>query len=79
MKLPARVTTSVVLLAASGFLAGCSDIQPWVKPYERDRLADPIMSFDRNPISESYIDHVHEAREGARGATGSAGGGCGCN
>jgi hypothetical protein len=50
-----------------------------VKPYERDRLADPIMSFDRNPVSQSYIDHVHEAREGARGASGSAGGGCGCN
>jgi hypothetical protein len=50
-----------------------------VKPYERDRLADPIMSFDRNPVSSSYIDHVHEAREGARGAAGGAGGGCGCN
>lgn len=68
-----------VLLAAAWLLAGCSGIQPWVKPYERDRLADPIMSFDRNPVSGSYIDHVHEAREGARGASGSAGGGCGCN
>lgn len=60
-------------------LAGCGRIEPWVKPYERDRLADPIMSFDRNPVSGSYIDHVHEAREGARGASGSSGGGCGCN
>jgi len=59
-------------------LAGCA-IEPWVKPYERDRLADPIMSFDRDPVSSSYINHVHEAREGARGASGSAGGGCGCN
>lgn len=66
-------------LVATLLLAGCSRIQPWVKPYERDRLAEPIMSFDRNPVSSSYIDHVHEAREGARGATGSAGGGCGCN
>lgn len=66
-------------LVATVLLAGCSRIQPWVKPYERDRLAEPIMSFDRNPVSSSYIDHVHEAREGARGATGSAGGGCGCN
>ena len=79
MKRPARLVTGVALLAASGLLAGCSDIQPWVKPYERDRLADPIMSFDRNPVSGSYIDHVHEAREGARGASGSSGGGCGCN
>jgi Domain of unknown function (DUF4266) len=67
------------LLIAALLLTGCSGIEPWVKPYERDRLADPIMSFDRNPVSGSYIDHVHEAREGARGASGSSGGGCGCN
>lgn len=60
-------------------LAGCASIQPWVKPYERDRLADPIMAFDRDPVSSAYKDHVYEAREGARGAIGSSGGGCGCN
>jgi hypothetical protein len=70
---------AVALLVVALGLAGCSGVEPWVKPYERDRLADPIMSFDRNPVSSSYIDHVHEAREGARGAAGSAGGGCGCN
>jgi hypothetical protein len=59
-------------------LAACG-VEPWVKPYERDRLADPIMSFDRDPVSSAYMNHVHEAREGARGASGSAGGGCGCN
>lgn len=59
--------------------AGCGNIEPWVKPYERQALADPIMSFDPNPISSSYMHHVFEAREGARGAQGSAGGGCGCN
>ena len=69
---------ALLLIVAAGALAGCS-VEPWVKPYERDRLADPIMSFDRDPVSSSYIHHVYEAREGARGATGSAGGGCGCN
>ena len=64
----------LVSMAASG----CA-IEPWVKPYERDHIADPIMSFDRDPVSSAYIHHVYEAREGARGATGSAGGGCGCN
>jgi hypothetical protein len=44
-----------------------------------EHLADPIMSFDPNPISSVYLDHVYETREGARGATGSVGGGCGCN
>jgi hypothetical protein len=67
------VIVSIVLL-----LTACS-IEPWVKPYERDHIADPIMSFDRDPVSSAYIHHVYEAREGARGATGSVGGGCGCN
>jgi hypothetical protein len=60
-------------------LSACGNIEPWVKPYERQQLADPIMSFDPNPISTAYTHHVFEAREGARGALGSAGGGCGCN
>ena len=69
------VATCVALLA----LAGCSSVEPWVKPYERAAFADPIMSMDPHPVSSSYIHHVYEAREGARGASGSAGGGCGCN
>ncbi len=69
-------------LAMAGVIlmtAACSNIQPWVKPYERDKLADPIMAWDRDAISSGYLDHIREAREGSRGATGSAGGGCGCN
>ncbi len=67
----------LVLLAFYG-LSACS-IEPWVKPYERDRLADPIMALDGDPVSTAYIQHVYEAREGARGGEGAAGGGCGCN
>jgi Domain of unknown function (DUF4266) len=69
---------NALLLIGVVMLGGCG-IQPWVKPYERDRLADPIMSFDRHPVSAAYSHHVHESREAARGATGSGGGGCGCN
>jgi hypothetical protein len=69
----------VALAAVALVLTGCGNIEPWVKPYERQALADPIMSFDANPISTAYIDHVFDAREGARGARGNAGGGCGCN
>lgn len=60
-------------------LGGCSAPEPWVKPYERAHLADPIMSFDRDPVASAYVNHVYEAREGARGASGGQGGGCGCN
>ena len=62
-----------------GTLSGCGGIEPWVKPYERDKLADPIMALDGDPVSTAYIQHVFEAREGARGGEGAAGGGCGCN
>lgn len=68
-----------LVLAIFGGLCGCSNIEPWVKPYERDRLADPIMALDMDPVSSAYIQHVYEAREGARGGEGGAGGGCGCN
>ena len=71
----------IAALATLFVLSGCSsiNIEPWVKPYERDRLADPIMFLDMDPVSSAYIYHVYEAREGARGGEGTAGGGCGCN
>lgn len=69
----------IPLLVMLGLATGGCGIQPWVKPYERDHLADPIMNWSRNPVSGAYTSHVQEAREAARGATGSSGGGCGCN
>lgn len=74
-----RVLGRVLLAAVALGTLGACHMEPWVKPYERDHLADPVMSFDRDPVSSVYTDHVHEVREGSRGATGSAGGGCGCN
>jgi len=72
-------TAFAVLAAALG--AGCAmkPIEPWVKPYERERLADPIMQFACDPLIDKHRDHVYTVREGARGATGVQGGGCGCN
>jgi hypothetical protein len=67
------------LLTMLLLLSGCSNVEPWVKPYERANLADPAMKSDRDPVSNAYINHVREAREGARGASGGSGGGCGCN
>jgi len=68
-----------LLLFGSVGVSGCTEFKPWVKPYERNNLADPIMSLDRHGAAGSYIHHVYQAREGARGAEGGAGGGCGCN
>ena len=77
----ARRLVPVALLIASALLGGCAipTIQPWVKPYERERLADPIMKFSRSSLPEKHAEHIRDVREGARGATGVQGGGCGCN
>jgi hypothetical protein len=75
---PRSIARGVALAVLAVAASGCS-VEPWVKPYERDHLADRIMSFERDPVSSAYIGHVYEAREGARGATGASGGGCGCN
>lgn len=68
---------ALLLMAAT--LSGCANIEPWVKPYERDKLADPIMAFGRHPVALQHVAHVRDSREAAKGANGSGGGGCGCN
>lgn len=74
-----RFAISLVLLSALSACSYIKPIKPWVKPYERQNIADPIMSFSRDPVADSYLSHVRDAREGASGADGGAGGGCGCN
>jgi hypothetical protein len=55
-------------------ISGCAVVQPW----ERERLADPNMMFDENPIQKGIKEHYINIREGSEGGTGSQGGGCGC-
>lgn len=69
---------SFAACAVALLLPGCA-IEPWVKPYERERLADPIMKFSRDALPDRHREHVLVVREAARGATGVQGGGCGCN
>jgi hypothetical protein len=82
MKYSVQFRLPAACIAIAAFCSGCGTIEPikpWVKPYERDRMADPIMSFDRDPVSTSYMAHVYSVREGSRGGQGGNGGGCGCN
>jgi hypothetical protein len=74
----ASILLRVAMLMPLALQAGCS-LQPWVKPYEREHLADPIMQLSRDSLSDKHFEHVRDVREGARGATGVQGGGCGCN
>lgn len=67
------------ILGIAASLCSACTITPWVKPYERDNLADVVMSFDRNPIESQFMTHGFGNREAAIGAEGSGGGGCGCN
>ena len=51
---------------SAALLAGCSSwgtLEPWVKPYERERLADPIMKFSRNALADKHSEHVRNVRE----------------
>ena len=73
-----------LLLSAAAVLVGMGGcaykpIEPWVKPYERERLADPVMKTSLNELPGRQQDHIYVVREGSRGATGVQGGGCGCN
>ena len=60
-------------LAATG--SGCQHVKPW----QRGRLADPIMRADRDPIGVGQDEHIFFSREAASGGRGVGGGGCGCN
>ncbi len=79
MGMQLRVQRNTLLIALLMFGCSACGVKPWVKPYERDHLADPIMQFDSAPVASAYMHHVYQAREGSRGAEGSGGGGCGCN
>lgn len=88
MPLKTKKTLKLILFigVTSMLCSGCNSLQgwilpdePWVKPYERQNLADPIMAFGRDALSDDLMSHVYSSREAARGAEGSGGGGCGCN
>jgi hypothetical protein len=68
-----RCSLAFVLVGSTGLL-GCATVQPW----QRGRLADPCMTFDRDANRMAYEAHWLEAREGSAGGFGVQSGGCGC-
>ncbi|NRB39107.1 MAG: DUF4266 domain-containing protein [Pseudomonadales bacterium] len=68
----------LILLILLHGLTACG-ISPWVKPYERQALADPLMSMDNTPAASPFKQHMLHSREAARGGEIGGGGGCGCN
>ncbi|HLP41028.1 MAG TPA: DUF4266 domain-containing protein [Fibrobacteria bacterium] len=68
------MTTRLLLAFAALLSAGCAA----VKPYEREKLADPILdpAFAQ---SKRQLQHKFlSTREGAMGGPVAVGGGCGC-
>jgi hypothetical protein len=64
----------LVILLSLAVISGCTTVQPW----ERERLSDPNMIFDENPIQKGIYEHYINIREGSEGGDGSQSGGCGC-
>jgi hypothetical protein len=59
-------------------LAGCARVRPW----ERERLASPVMQFQLAPLADEQRDSVLEITEGgtfAGAGPGGGGAGCGCH
>jgi hypothetical protein len=75
---PVLAAAALVLLSACSMLPSWPS-EPWVKPYERERFADPVMNAQRDSLAARHNSHVREVREAARGAVAVQGGGCGCN
>ena len=71
-KLKQLIFLAVVI--PSIYFTGCAV----VKPIDRERLSDPNMIFDENPLEQGIQNHYLYIREGTQGADGAKSGGCGC-
>ena len=70
-----RAKQLALLALLVAFAIGCVH----VRPRERETLAKRAMKFSPDPAEDELDLHMQEAREGASGGYGTAGGGCGCN
>ena len=64
----------IPVFAAAALLAGCAN----VKPYEREKLADPIMDPGSHLAKQTLEQKFFSTREGSMGGGTGVGGGCGC-
>jgi len=69
-----RTAAWTVLLSTATMLAGCAT----VRPYEKEYLADTLMTDARETQTAMHELKWLEAREGSTGGVGGAGGGCAC-
>ncbi len=69
-----KATRLICLLLLLGLCVGCSS----VRPYQKEHLADHIMTSPDEVYEAMRELKWLEAREGSTGGAGGAGGGCAC-
>ncbi len=71
-----RLCIALTLLALTSAASGCATVP--VRPWQRERLVDPIVAFRAEAREDARKLKTFEAREGSTGGIGGAGGGCAC-
>ena len=71
-----RFGYALALMLLSAVSHGCATVP--VRPWQRERLVDPIMAFRSEAREDARKLKTFEAREGSTGGVGGAGGGCAC-
>jgi len=64
----------ILVLFVAFLISACAAVKPW----EREKLADPIMEPQSQFAKQKLDDKFFSSREGSMGGTGGIGGGCGC-
>ncbi|MDX1693328.1 MAG: DUF4266 domain-containing protein [Ketobacteraceae bacterium] len=67
----------LMLWLALPLVSGCSYEK--VRPWERGRLANPVMIRDANPAQALLEQHTYSSKETTSGGYSAGAGGCGCN
>jgi hypothetical protein len=70
-----RALPLALLVLGALLSVGCATLRPW----DRDLLAEPQMSFVPSKPEHDVDDHVYFSKEGSSGGQNVGGGGCGCN
>ncbi len=71
-----EVRMVLAMLALACAASGCATVP--VRPWQRERLVDPIVAFRAEAREDARKLRTFEAREGSTGGIGGAGGGCAC-
>jgi Domain of unknown function (DUF4266) len=73
-----RIRHGLLFLVATFVATGCTH----VRASQRERLANPAMQFEMDPVANGQRDSILEITEGGTypsAGPGTAGAGCGCN